>query len=87
MRRLACIGEDCTIIGSACVEKKGKENAAHIGDMCELGMNCVVLGNVRIGNGVYIGARAIVTHSFEYDNISLAGVPAKIIKHNKPYDD
>lgn len=50
-----------------------------LGDHCELGVNSVVIGNVQIGDNVYIGAGAVVTKSFEQDGVSLAGVPAKII--------
>ena len=46
-------------------------------------MNSVVIGNVQIGNNVYIGAGAVVTKSFKQDGISLAGVPAKVVLHFK----
>ena len=77
----AQIGENCTIIGTTCLGKKGKENAPHIGKDCELGMNSVLLGDVTIGNHVYIGAGAVVTKSFPEDNIVVAGVPARKIKN------
>lgn len=44
-------------------------------------MNSVVIGNVRIGDNVYIGAGAVVTKSFEQNEISLVGVPAKVVVH------
>ena len=76
----AKVGKNCTIIGSACIGGKGGSTAAHIGDNCEPGMFSVVLGDIVIGNNCFIGAGAVVTKSFEEDNISLAGVPAKIVR-------
>ena len=67
------VGEYCNIIGSTCL---GSKNG-------ELGMNSVVIGNVQIGNNVYIGAGAVVTKSFKQDGVSLAGVPAKVVSHFK----
>lgn len=43
-------------------------------------MFSVVLGDIVIGHNCFIGAGAVVTKSFEEDNISLAGVPAKIVR-------
>ena len=74
------MGKNCIIIGSACIGGKGGSTVAHIGDNCKLGMFSVVLGDIVIGNNCFIGAGAVVTKSFGEDNISLAGVPAKIVR-------
>ena len=58
-------------------------NGPTIGNHCELGMNSVIIGNVKIGNNVYIGAGAVVTKSFEQNGVSLAGVPTKIVASRK----
>ena len=73
------VGEYCNIIGSTCLGSKNGGSGPTLGNHCELGMNSVVIGNVQIGNSVYIGAGAVVTKSFEQDGVSLAGVPAKIV--------
>lgn len=73
------VGEYCNIIGSTCLGSKNGGSGPTLGDHCELGVNSVVIGNVQIGDNVYIGAGAVVTKSFEQDGVSLAGVPAKII--------
>ena len=52
------VGEYCNIIGSTCLGSKDGGNGPTIGNHCELGMNSVVIGNVKIGNNVYIGAGA-----------------------------
>ena len=62
-------------------------NGPTIGNHCELGMNSVVIGNVKIGNNVYIGAGAVVTKSFEQNGVSLAGVPAKIVASRKKLEE
>ena len=77
------VGEYCNIIGSTCLGSKNGGNGPTLGDHCELGMNSVVIGNVQIGNNVYIGAGAVVTKSFKQDGVSLAGVPAKVVSHFK----
>jgi len=77
------VGEYCNIIGSTCLGSKDGGNGPTIGNHCELGMNSVVIGNVKIGNNVYIGAGAVVTKSFEQNGVSLAGVPAKIVASRK----
>ena len=77
------VGEYCNIIGSTCLGSKNGGNGPTLGDHCELGMNSVVIGNVQIGNNVYIGAGAVVTKSFEQNGVSLAGVPAKIVASRK----
>jgi len=40
------------------------------------------VGSVTLGSGIAIGANAVVTKSFEEDNIAIAGVPAKKISDN-----
>lgn len=52
-----------------------------IGDNCYIGPGAKIFGPIRIGNNVAIGANAVVNHSFETDNISLGGIPAKIISN------
>lgn len=50
-----------------------------IGDYCKLGAGCIILPNITLGNNVIVGAGAVVTKSFT-DGVTIAGVPAKIIK-------
>ncbi|NPA72271.1 MAG: hypothetical protein GXO35_05525, partial [Gammaproteobacteria bacterium] len=57
-----------------------------LGDNCWLGANVVVLPGIRLGTHVVVAAGAVVTKSFEEDNILLAGVPARIIKRLGEYE-
>ena len=50
-----------------------------IGDNVFIGNNSCILGNVKIGNNVVIAAGAVVVHDVP-DNVTVAGIPAKIIK-------
>lgn len=56
-----------------------------IGDNCWLGANSIILPGVQLGNHVIVAAGAVVTRSFEEDNILLGGVPATVIKKLDPY--
>lgn len=56
-----------------------------IGDNCWLGTSVIVLPGVRLGNHVVCAAGAVITESFQEDNILLAGVPAKIVKKLQTY--
>lgn len=56
-------------------DKKGYPT---IGDRVYIGPGAKIIGNVRIGNDVAIGANAVVTKDIP-DGACVAGVPAKII--------
>ena len=51
-----------------------------IGNDCWIGMNCVILPGVELGDHTIVGAGSIVTKSFKDGNCVIAGNPAKIIK-------
>lgn len=73
------VGEDCYIIGNVCLGSKGGTDGPIIGNNVELGFGSCIIGNVHIGNNIFVGAGAVVTKDFQEDNIKLAGVPAKKI--------
>ncbi|PTQ99334.1 serine O-acetyltransferase [Mucilaginibacter yixingensis] len=56
-------------------------NAPTVGNHCYFGPGAKIFGGIKLGNNVQIGANAVVNKSFEEDNIVLAGIPAKIVKH------
>jgi maltose O-acetyltransferase len=51
-----------------------------IGDNVWIASNAIILGGTKIGNNSVIAAGAVVTRDVP-DNVVVAGVPAKIIKH------
>ena len=60
----------------------GVETTAPItlGNNCWLGANSTTIPGVTLGDGVVVGAGAVVTRSFP-SNVVVAGVPAKIIRY------
>ena len=56
--------------------KDGK--APHLGDDVYIGPGAKLFGGIHLGNGVRIGANAVVNRSFP-DGAILAGVPARLI--------
>ena len=56
------------------------DNAPIIGDNVYIGPGAKLFGKIRIGNNVAIGANAVVNKDIP-DNVTVAGVPAKVINH------
>ena len=54
----------------------------YIGDDVWIGTRVIILPGVRIGNGVIIGAGAVVTKDIP-DYAVVGGIPAKIIRYRK----
>ncbi len=59
----------------------GSSNAPRLGDYVFLGSGAKVIGDISIAGHVAVGANAVVVKSCEEENVSLAGVPAKIISN------
>jgi len=73
----ARVGNDCKLHGGNCIGNKGSEDVAPIiGDGFDMGIGAKVIGDVKLGNRVKVGANAVVTKSFEADDIVLIGIPA-----------
>lgn len=78
----AKIGKWCMIHGCVNIGQNwDKEDTPVIGDGCFIGPGAKLFGKIKIGNGVVIGANAVVNKSFEENNITIAGVPAVKIKN------
>lgn len=75
------IGQDVTIGG-----KSGWYEVPVIGDNVIINAGARILGPVRIGNNVEIGANCVVVKDVP-SNCVVAGVPAKIIKANMTDED
>ncbi len=78
------IGKNCTIYQNVTI---GQNNNKYpiIGDNVTIYAGAIIFGNIKIGNNVVIGANSVVNCSIP-DNCVVAGVPAKIINHNKEAD-
>ena len=75
------LGANCNISHQATVGYKGRgsrKGFPTLGDNVYVGPGAKVIGSVKVGNNVAIGANAVVTHDVP-DNAVVAGVPARII--------
>lgn len=77
------IGQNCTIFQGVTVGSvRGPEGGVpSIGDNVVLASGTQVIGNVKIGNNVMIGAGAVVVTDIP-DNAVAVGVPAKVVSFN-----
>ena len=76
----AIIGSNLTLTGGNVIgiSKKCIQGEFMIGDNCNLGANAVILGPVKMGNNIKVGALACVTKDFLESEVVLVGVPANI---------
>lgn len=76
------IGEDCLLYQGVTLGGTGKEKGKRhptLGNHVVVGTGAKVLGPIKIGNGVKIGANSVVLKSVP-DHSVVVGVPGKIIK-------
>mgnify|MGYP001182555639 FL=1 len=81
------IGANCRI--HVCVNIGGglskKGNAPMIGNDCYIGPGAKIYGDITLGDNTAIGANAVVNKSFD-GNVTLGGIPAKVISDTGPLD-
>jgi serine O-acetyltransferase len=75
----AVFGDDCVIRNGVTVGLRhtGQRGAPVIGDRADIGAGAKLLGSIRIGDDVAIGANAVVITDVPSNSIAV-GVPAKI---------
>lgn len=77
---LARIGRNCMIQAYVTVGiTNGIYSAPQIGDFVFIGTGAKIIGDIRIADGVCIGANSVVTKSILEPNITVAGSPARKI--------
>jgi serine O-acetyltransferase len=83
----AVFGEDCIIRNGVTVglRNTGRRGSPVIGDRVDIGAGAKVLGAIRIGNDIAIGANAVVLSDVPSNCIAV-GIPARIIP-TKPKDE
>ena len=79
------VGENCRMMPFAKLagSDTALDKAPTIGNNVTLGIDCTVVGDVYIADGITIGAGAIVTKSFYEPGIHIAGVPARKVGESK----
>lgn len=75
----ANIGTDCWINQQVTIGYKDDGGIPTIGDNVHICAGAKVLGDIKIGNNVIVGANAVVVKDVP-DNCVVGGVPAKIIR-------
>ncbi len=78
VNRYAVIGENCRINNGVTIgtEAGYSDKCPTIGKNAFIGTGAQIFGTIKIGDNIAIGANAVVTKSFEENDISIAGVPA-----------
>ena len=61
-----------------------QDRAPTLGDHVTVGIGSLLVGGIRIADGVNIGAGAVVTKDFLEPGVTIAGVPAKKLGGPKP---
>lgn len=87
----ARFGKNCTIfqqvtIGSNTLSDSKGVGAPVIGDNCYIGAGAKIVGNVRVGNGVRVGANAVVFKDVP-DNATVIPGEQRIIQRPAPMDN
>lgn len=73
------IGKNCIINQNVTIGYSDSYRCPVIGDNVHICTGAVIIGDVKIGNDVIVGANAVVVKDVP-DHSVVAGVPAKIIK-------
>lgn len=75
------VGKDCTILHNSTIGVSfTRKGVPAIGDNVLICSGAGVFGDIMIADDVVIGANAVVTKSCMEKGVTLAGVPARIIK-------
>ena len=78
------IGDNVTLFHGVTLGGTGKEKGKRhptIGNNVFIGSGAKILGNITIGNNVKIGANSVILESIP-DNVTVVGIPGKIINHH-----
>lgn len=82
------IGENCAVFSGACVVFKANDKgsvAPRIGNNVRLMAGCKIIGDITIGDDVWVGANAVVTKSIPGNCIAM-GIPARWVKRETGKD-
>jgi serine O-acetyltransferase len=77
------IGRNCSIISNVTIGMRNRWEFPTIGDNVFIGSGARILGGIKVGNNVRIGANAVVIHDVP-DNCTVVGIPARIISTSQP---
>lgn len=76
------IGKNCQVWQNVTIGRaRNKEGRPTIGDNVRICTGAIVVGDIKIGNNVTIGAGTVLTKSVP-DNCVVCGNPARVVKEN-----
>lgn len=75
------VGEGTYLYQHVTLGGRNGQRGPYIGKNCIIGAGACILGNIKIGDNVNVGANAVVLHDVP-NNCTIVGVPAKIVKLN-----
>ncbi len=78
----ARVGENCRLHEGVTIGASGSDKAPRIGNNVFIATGAKVLGNIKIADGVCIGANAVVIKDILEPNITVGGIPARKISEN-----
>lgn len=78
----ARVGRYCRVHPGVCIGAN-HDKAPVIGEHVYLGPGAKVFGAIELADHVQVGANAVVTKSCDMKGAVLAGVPAKIVRHQE----
>lgn len=80
----AVLGKDCTLHHGVTIGNRVAGGPSPtIGDRAMIGVGACVLGGIRLGDDVDVGANAVVLTSLP-DGAVAAGIPAKVVRLKRP---
>lgn len=79
-------GKNFRTIGGTVIGVTGDNMKPEIGDNVFLGFGAAIIGDTHIANGVAVGANSVVCKDIFTPNVSVGGVPAKIISEKGSED-
>lgn len=76
----AKIGKNCRIQENVTIGSTGgSEKAPIIGDNVFIASGARIIGDITLADNIAVGANAVVTKSINEENVTVVGVPAKIV--------
>ena len=77
----AVIGDNTLIYQNVTIGRRNGslEECPIVGKNCILGAGCCILGVVKVGDNVKVGANAVVVKD-DPSNVTVTGIPAEIVK-------